>query len=174
MAHLTIVADDSPLHRSSRRTQLSENGWVLYGEPIEGELMPANSKPPVIAFPPSARRSEPAKPASAPENPPLIVITIHKESRLLQYESLYRTVSTSGQDLAPSLRAAVHQVVPLAVQPQAEVLVSQLSSIEHQSHDYYEIDVPGAIAIAVENYRQRRRHEILAELDEMKIPQSVN
>ena len=46
-------------------------------------------------------------------------------------------------------------------------LVSQLSLMENQSRDFHEVDVPDAIAIAVHNYRQRLKQDILDELVEL-------
>jgi hypothetical protein len=47
-------------------------------------------------------------------------------------------------------------------------LVLQLSLIENQPREFYEVDVPDATAIAVRNYRQRLKQDILDELDELK------
>ena len=47
-------------------------------------------------------------------------------------------------------------------------MVSQLSLIENQSRDFYEVDVPDALAIAVHNYRQRLKQDILDELVELR------
>ena len=161
MSHLTIVADDSLLQRKSRRARLSEDGWGICGESAEGEIVPGETnqerEPAVFNFPAPIPHTDGAKPSRTYSgNPRLILITVHQESRLLQYESHYRPSVAREPELAPVVRAALHQVVPYAIQDQAEVLVSQLSDIGHQSQGFYEIEMPDAIAIAVQDYRQRR------------------
>lgn len=127
MSHLTIVADDSPLQRKSRRARLSEDGWGICGESVEGEIVPGETnqerEPAVFNFPAPIPHTDGAKPSRTYSGKPrLILITVHQESRLLQYESHYRPSVAREPELAPVVRAAIHQVVPYAIQDQAEVL----------------------------------------------------
>ena len=92
---------------------------------------------------------------------------VHKESRLLQYESHDQPRSARKPELAPALRAAVHHIESFQAK-KVDPLVSQLSLIENQSRDFYEVDVPGTIAIAIHNYRQRLKQDILDELVELR------
>ena len=136
-------------------------GEIVASETIQKGELPINCPAPL-----PHSHTNPSKPQSG--NPLWIVITLHKESRLLQYESHNRSPVACEPELTPVVREAIHQVVPFAIQDQAEVLVLQLGIIEHQCHGFYEIEVPDAIAIALHNYHQRRKREILAELDELK------
>ena len=168
MSHLTIVADDSPLQYESRRPRLSENGWEICAEPVEGEVVPDQRREAAIVnFPAPDHQPKTRAYRSESQDPPWLVITVHKESRLLQYQSHYRPAAMRQPELAPVLRAAIHQVEPFQIQEKAEPLVLQLSLIETQSREF-EIEVPDAFAIAVHNYRQRLKQDILEELDELK------
>ena len=157
MRQLTIVADDSPLQQKSRRVSLSENGWELCEDAVDGE---------VIDFPAQSVSSSYQPRGTQSQRPPFIVITVDKRSRLLSYESHY--VPANKPELAPTVRAAVLQVLPPAGLHQAETLLSQLTLVENQDHEFYEIEAPDAISVAAHNYRQRRRQDILAELIELK------
>jgi len=156
MRQLTIIADDSPLQRKSQRVSLSENGWEICGEPFDGE---------VIDFPARRVRSS-YQPRTQSQRPPFIVITVDKRSRLLSYESHY--AAAVDQELAPTVRAAIVHVLPPSGQDQAESLLSQLTVVENQDHEFYEIEAPDAISVAAHNYRQRRRQDILAESTELR------
>ena len=169
MSPLTIVADDSPLQYKSRRPRLSENGWEICAEPVEGEVVPNNKREAAIVdFPATDDQPKTKAYQSQSQDPPWIVITVDKESRLLRYESHYRPQSARSPELAPVLRAAIHQVESFHTQEKAEALASQPNLIKDQSREFYEVDIPDAIAIAVHNYRERLRQDMLSEIAEPK------
>jgi hypothetical protein len=168
MSYLTIVADDSPLQYKSRRPRLSEDGWEICAEPAEGEVVPDQKREAAIVNFPATDDQIKRSYRSESQNPPWLVITVHKESRLLQYESHYPPTVTRPPELAPVLTAAIAQVEPFQIREKSEALVLQLSLIENQPREFYEVDVPDATAIAVRNYRQRLKQDILDELDELK------
>ena len=157
MHRLTIVANDSPLQQNSRRASLSEDGWEMCGEAIEGEVINFPAQPVSSTCQPRGTQSQ---------RPPFIVITVDKRSRLLSYESHY--LPANEPELAPTVREAVLHVLPAGDRDQAEALLSQLTVVENQDHEFYEIEEPDAPSIAAHNYRQRRRQDILAELIELK------
>jgi len=168
MSYLTIVADDSPLQYKSRRPRLSEDGWEICAEPAEKEVVPDQKREAAIVNFPATDDQTKRSYRSESQNPPWLVITVHKESRLLQYESHYPPTVTRPPELAPVLTAAIAQVEPFQIREKSEALVLQLSLIENQPREFYEVDVPDATAIAVRNYRQRLKQDILDELDELK------
>ena len=167
MSRLTIVADDSPLQYKSRRPRLLEDGWEICADPIEGEVVGDKREAAIVDFPATDDEATTKACRSQSEDPPWLVVTVHKESRLLHYESHYQPRSARKPELAPALRAAVHRIESFQAK-KVVPLVSQLSLIENQSRDFYEVDVPDAIAIAVHNYRQRLKQDILDELVELR------
>jgi hypothetical protein len=169
MSHLTIVAEDSPLQYKSRRPRLSEDGWEICAEPPEGEIVPEQRREgAIVNFPAPDDQTKTRTYRSQSQNPAWLVITVHKDSSLLQYESHYRPAAMRQAELAPVLETAIHQIEPFQIQEKAEPLVLQLSPIENQSREFHEVDLPDAIAIAVHNYRERLRQDILDELDQLK------
>jgi hypothetical protein len=158
MRHLTIVAEDSPLQQQSRRARLSENGWELCEDESPRDAM-------VIDFPPAVVHSVPSWRAER-SDPPLIVITVHKQSRLLRYESLHRVPVNRG--LTAMVHDSVLHAMPAQYQPEAELLFSQLSFIDRQDREYYQNDDAGSDEVAAYAYRQRRRADILNDLNSLR------
>jgi hypothetical protein len=161
MHQLTIVADDSPLQQTVRRAFLSEQGWET-GEDIwdtRGEMA-------VIDFP--ASNPSPQQRQRQTGRPPFVVIKVDKRSRLLSYESHFVGANEPVAEIAPRVRAAVVHVLPPENHLKAESLCYQLSVVENQDQEFYEVDEPDAICVAAHSYRQRRRQDILAELIELK------
>jgi hypothetical protein len=159
MHQLTIVADDSPLQQTVRRAFLSEQGWET-GD----EIADFRSEMAVIDFP--ASNASPQQRQRQAGRPPFVVIKVDKRSRLLSYESHF--VNEADAEIAPRVRAAVVHVLPPENRPHAESLLCQLSVVENQDQEFYEVEEPDAICVAAHNYRQRRRQDILAELIELK------
>lgn len=166
MSPLTIIADDSPLQYKSRRPRLLEDGWEICADPVEGEVVGDKREADIVDFPTTDDEATTKACRSQPEDPPWVVIAVHKESRLLQYESHYQPRPARKPELAPASRAAVHHMESFQAK-KVDPLVSQLSLMENQSRDFHDVDVPDAIAIAVHNYRQRLKQDILDELVEL-------
>jgi hypothetical protein len=158
MNQLTIIADDSPLQKTVRRAFLSEQGWETRDDTW--------SEMAVIDFPASSDSPQPRQRQAG--RPPFVVITVDKRSRLLSYESHFVAASEPILEIAPRLRAAAIHVLPLEKHAKAETLCYQLSIVENQDQEFYEVEEPDAVCIAAHNYRQRRRQDILAELIELK------
>ena len=175
MSHLTIIADDSPLQYKSRRPRLSEDGWEICAEPLEGEVVPEQKREaPIVNFPAPDDQTRTRTYRSGSQDHTWLVITVHKESRLLQYESHYRPAAMRQAELKP-VRAASPQTEPIQIRSQAEPLLLRPSRIENQSGEFYEVDVPDAIAIAVHHYRRRLRQDILDEIDQLRdSPQPIS
>src|ERR1700730_15341293 len=102
--HLSIVADDSPLQRQSRRASLSENGWEPCGENLDADITGTETVQPraatIIGFPAQVLRPSIPSRRIPSERPPFIVITVDEKSRLLRYESHYSPANDRAPELA--------------------------------------------------------------------------